>query len=198
MRSINSLLLLIVISLMIGAEADNPVLKLKQAINNIKPFRVNFIQQVIEDDLIEIEESGEILYFNQTLLKWTYLKPDYKIFVLNGNKYSYYDKEENQVTRGKIKEKGQQWIWQHLFSEEFKDQVKFDDLKRLFIFKDKTSDLDLEVYIDKKFLPNKIIQTTALGGRNVYYLTNYQPRVRTSNKDFNLSIPQGVELVEVE
>ena len=104
--------------------------KVRNSINSIKPFKVKFVNQVLTDDEVEIEESGEIIYKDVDKVKWTYLKPDYKVWVLEGKSYKFYDRENEQLTIGIIKEDSQKWIWQLLFSNEVSEYVKCDEKRK--------------------------------------------------------------------
>ena len=67
------------------------------------------------------------------MLKWTYLDPDYKVWILIGDDYKFYDRENEQLTIGKIEKKNQKWIWQLLFSEEVSEFIRSDE-KKMKIF----------------------------------------------------------------
>jgi len=88
-----------------STSAKETIKTVRDSLNEIKPFKVNFTQQVYTDEELDIEESGEIIFKNDQLLKWTYLDPDYKVFLLEEDNYQFYDEDNQQLMIGKIKEK---------------------------------------------------------------------------------------------
>ena len=189
-------------------EPDAVVNKLRQAINRIKPFQVNFRQQVFsdeqettDDESVEpdIEESGEILFSDDQHLKWTYLKPDYKVFLLQGEDYRFYDRENEQVTVGKIRDRGRQWIWQLLFSD---DILKYTRVEQpgntIFIKKeDPQEPMNIEIHLNKDYLPVRVIQLDpGTRSRMVFHFTDYKEKIKIPKDAFDLKVPDDVEIIQ--
>lgn len=170
--------------------------RVRSALNAIKPFKVEFTQQVFIDEEIEIEESGEVLFKNSRVLKWTYRDPDFKIFLLVEDEFQFYDKENNQLARGKISEKNQQWIWQLLFSDEISPYIRYDEKQKRIYIKHQAEDMDFEIQIDKNFLLEKVIQYDSAGAKYIYYFKNYKKKVKVSKKDFELELPGDVDVID--
>lgn len=168
----------------------------RQAISRIKPFRVNFVQQVVIDGEMEIEESGEILFQDISRLKWTYLDPEFKVFVMEGNAYRFYDRENNQLIKGEVTQKNQQWIWQLLFSEEATGSLRVDEKKRIIYFRDDAEDLDIEIILDEGLLPRKAIQQDPTGVQYLYFFSGYREKVPVTGQDFELDLPADVEIID--
>ena len=80
-----------------------------------QPFRSDFIQQVYIDEEKTLEESGFIIFADRSRVKWQYLDPEAKTFILEGGSYRFYDSANNQLSRGRIGERGEQLIWELLF-----------------------------------------------------------------------------------
>jgi len=177
--------------------------KIRASLNRIKPFKIDFTQQVLSElpskhpgqPQVDVEESGEILFKNDQTLKWTYLKPDYKVFLLENDDYRFYDQENEQLIIGKIKDRSQQWVWQLLFSDEIFKYARIDSPKRLIRVKDDDETLNLEIAFNSDFLPEKMVQIDASGARMVYYFRNYRKNISIPDDAFHLKIPDGVEII---
>lgn len=181
---------------LIFAQEQSLLYRVRDSINSIKPFKVEFIQQVFVDDELEIEESGEILFKNSKILKWTYTNPEYKVFLLLDNEYRFYDKENNQLTKGKISEKNQQWIWQLLFSDEISPFIKCDESQRKIFIRNKEEDMDFVIQINKDSLMERVIQHDSSGAKYIYFFKKYKKKVKISQKDFELELPSDVDIID--
>ncbi|MFC2146448.1 outer membrane lipoprotein carrier protein LolA [Acidobacteriota bacterium] len=178
----------------------------RDSLNRIKPFKVNFAQQVYTDEQLDIEESGEIIFKNDQVLKWTYLDPDYKVFLLEGDNYQFYDEDSEQLIIGKIKDGRQQWVWRMLFSDDiFRDYlVTWDKTrKKIHIKKNPTSrtgdtgdiTIDIEIIINDDSLPVTLIQVDPSGARIVYHFKEYKSKIKLPDDTFRLSVPDDVEII---
>jgi len=177
--------------------------KVRQALDLIKPFKVTFIQQVFSDSqgdqAPDVEESGEILFNHSQQLKWTYLKPDLKVFLLEGDQYRFYDQDNEQLIIGTVKEKSRQWIWQLLFSEELFNfsELHWDAKKKSLHIRD-NDDLEMEIFLTDRFLPEKIVQTEGIGTRILYFFKDYQEHISFQVDAFQLNIPEDTEIIREE
>ena len=179
--------------------------KVRDALNRIKPFQVRFVQQVYGDEqpdaktLPDIEESGEILFKDDRRLKWTYLKPDLKIFLLENDNYKFYDEDNEQLTVGKIKDRGGQWIWQLFFSDDILPYARVGDAgKTIFIKKEDAQEpLNVEIQLNSRYLPVRVIQQDrGTGARMVYTFTDYKENVEITDRAFELNVPDDVEIID--
>lgn len=173
----------------------SPIAKVRAAIERIKPFSVLFVQQVFDEDQLEIEESGEIIFKDPKTLKWTYLEPERKIFLLKGDEYRFYDEENLQLTVGKVKDKRGQWIWQLLFSDEIDRYVKVDARLRKITIKNEKDGLDVEIFLNSRYLPEKALQDDPSGARLVYLFREYKEKVKITPGTFELEVPGEVDVV---
>ena len=190
-----------------GTTTAKKIIKtVRDSLNRIKPFKVNFTQQVYTDEQLDIEESGEIIFKNDQLLKWTYQDPDYKVFLLEGDNYRFYDEDNEQLIFGKIKDRSHQWVWQLLFSDDiFRDYLLNWDKthKKIHIENNphpRTGDtgdiaIDIEIIIDDDFLPITFIQDDPSGARIVYHFKEYKPMINIPGDTFRLSVPDNVEII---
>jgi outer membrane lipoprotein-sorting protein len=169
--------------------------KVRDSIDRIKPFKVAFTQQVFDEDQLEIEESGEIVFKDQKTLKWTYLDPDYKVFILMGDDYKFYDRDNEQLTIGKIKDKNRQWLWQLLFSKEMAGYIKPDNKNMKVYLKNEPDKLDIEIEIDNEFLPVKAIQKDPSGVIMVYHFKDYMKKIKITDQIFKLEVPEDTDVV---
>ena len=190
------ILMLLVFFLNISGQSTSLLDEVRSALNTIIPFRVDFIQQVYIDDELEIEESGYILVRDLSHLKWVYMKPDDKIFLIEENNYRFYDRENNQLLKGKIEEKRQKWIWQLLFSDTIADSIKCDRFNKRILIEKEDEELDFEVFIGSRMLPGRVIQKDPSGARYIYLFENYQGKTAISKSDFQLDLPDDVEIID--
>jgi len=208
------LTVLIFFSTGIHADENSQLKKIRQALNRIKPFKVRFVQEVFTDNTIEadIRESGEIIFKNDTSLKWTYLEPDYKVFLLEDDDYRFYDEDNEQLIVGKIKDRSQQWVWQVLFADDLTrhSRISWDNEHRTLKIKNDPQgfsgesgkigdvDIDIEVTINEDFFPVKVVQLDPSGARILYHFNKYTPHVKINDDTFRLKIPEGVEIIREE
>lgn len=190
------------------AGPDGTVKKLRQALNRIKPFKVSFTQQVFSDEqdgagggesaAPDIEESGEILFNDDRNLKWTYLTPDFKVFLLQGEDYRFYDRENEQVTVGKLKDRGRQWIWQLFFSDDILTYTRVDQPRNIIYIKkeDPQEPMNIEIHLNNEYLPVKVIQADpGTGARMVFQFEDYKEKVEIPKDAFELKVPEDVEII---
>ncbi|UCH93545.1 MAG: outer membrane lipoprotein carrier protein LolA [Candidatus Aminicenantes bacterium] len=186
--------------------ARETIKKVRDSLNRIKPFKVSFLQQVYTDEQLDIEESGKIIFKNDRLLKWTYLDPDYKVFLLEGDNYQFYDEDNEQLIIGKIKDRSHQWVWQLLFSDDvFRHYlVGWDEGQKKIRIKNNpgshtgdTDDMsiDIEILINNDFLPIKVIQKDPSGALIVYHFKEYKPGIELASDTFRLKVPEDVEVI---
>ena len=188
--------------------------KIREALTQIKPFKVLFLQEVFTDEAeqADIRESGEIIFKNDRALKWTYLDPDYKVFLLEGDDYRFYDQDNEQLIIGKIQDKSRQWVWQVLFSDDLvrSSQIGWDENQKTLRIRhdpDARADesgewgdaaIDIEVTVNNEFLPVKVLQKDPAGARILYYFKEYTPHVEISDETFRLTVPDDVEIIREE
>jgi len=145
----------------------------------------------------DLEESGEILFKDDRQLKWTYLDPDYKVFLLTGENYQFYDEDNEQLIIGKIKDKSRQWVWQLLFSDDIFPYTRWDGAHRKIHIKNESEAvfIDIEIKINSDFLPVKMTRKDPTGARMVYYFKNYRQKIKISEDTFRLKVPDDVDIV---
>lgn len=182
-----------------GQDVQEKIKEIRRSLNRIKPFKVSFVQQVSGDEnanmAVDLEESGEILFKNDRQLKWTYLEPDYKVFLLEGDDYQFYDEDSEQLILGKIKDRSQQWIWQLLFADDIFRYARWDEGRKSIHIKNERDSIDMEIIINRDSLPVKVVQTDLSGARMVYYFKNYRQRINIPEDAFRLKVPEGVDIV---
>lgn len=140
------------------------------------------------------------MFKNEQKLKWTYRKPDYKVFLLEGDDYRFYDQDNEQLTIGKIKDRSRQWIWQLLFSDDIFRSSSLEDDKgqKVIHVKNKKDSLDVRITVDENFLPVKIFQIDPSGARMIFYFKNYRANVTVPDNAFQLNVPKGVDIIHAD
>lgn len=177
------------------------VKKVRHSLTGIKPFSVKFVQQVFTDQQMDIEESGEILFKDERHLKWTYLDPDYKVFLLLEDNYRFYDEDNEQLTRGKVKDRDQQWIWQLFFSEDILPYAfeGEDSAGKIIHFKKEEAEesLDVEIRLNSDYLPVRVIRNDPVSGaRMIFYFKDYKKQTAIPEDAFELKVPGDVEIID--
>jgi len=181
-----------------SSSQNSLLLQVRKNLKNASPFFLNFRQQVFDDSDMITEESGNILFVDINRIKWVYNDPEYKVFLINKNKYEFYDKESNQLTKGMIKENRQKWIWQILFSNSIADEIVCHEEKKIISIKNKTDDIDLKVYIGRNGLPKKVFQQQGAGIKYIYFFENYKVKYKYKKNVFDLNLPKDVDIVNME
>lgn len=178
------------------AEPLAPIIRVRRALNRIKPFKVIFLQQVYTDREMDFQESGDIIFNHHRQLKWTYKDPDYKVFLLEGDNYKYYDEDNEQLMTGRVKEKNRQWIWRLLFSDEVLPHTRWNQSESLLHVTNPKESLDIKINVDKKWLPRKVTQLDPSGARMVFIFKQYQEKIPVDEETFKLKVPQNVEIIQ--
>jgi hypothetical protein len=127
---------------------------------------------------------------------------------LTGDVYRFYDRDNEQLIIGKVKDRGQQWVWQLLFSDRLlrDSRLSWDQTRKTIYIKGEsgsapspadTGDMkvDIEVTMDDDSLPVKVLQHDPSGARIVYYFKEYQPRLEISAGTFQLEVPEDTEII---
>ena len=171
--------------------------KVRKKLDSIKPFKVEFINQVINDSVLEIEEKGVMTFRDRNKIKWEYLEPDNKIWILSGNSYEYYDVEDEQVTRGKLAKKTQLWIFQLLYTEELNENITIDTESRFIHFSNKEEGADFRIFLSEDLLPSRIIQKDPTGVDIIYIFSQYKKNLSLAADEFQLKIRGDVDIIEL-
>lgn len=174
------------------------LVKVRKKLDSIKPFKSEFLNQVINDSVLEIEEKGVMTFRDRNKIKWEYLEPDHKIWILSGNSYEYYDIEDEQLTRGKLAKKTQLWIFQLLYTDELNKNIIIDNEKRLIHFLNKEEGGDFRIYLSEDLLPSKIIQRDPTGVDIIYIFSEYKKNLKLPEDEFQLKIRGDVDIIELE
>jgi outer membrane lipoprotein-sorting protein len=165
-----------------------------------QPFKTDFVQQVFIDDELSVAESGFIVFANRTRVKWQYLHPDFKTFILENGRYKFYDKENNQLVNGRINPKNEQLIWDLLFSDKPGQVSRWDERTRtIFLSVNESSGpQELKIKIASDFLPERVEQNSSAEVTTIYIFTKYLTRISLAAKEFELNLPANVEIIEEE
>ncbi len=190
---------LLILSLFLSPDIEGDFLfKVRKKIDSIKPFKVKFLNQVINDSVLEIEEKGVMTFRDKGKIKWEYLEPDHKIWILSDDSYEYYDIEDEQVTRGKLTKKTQLWIFQLLYTKELIENINIDTEGRQIHFLNEEEGADFRIYLSEKLLPSKIIQKDPTGVEIVYIFSEYKTNITLPSDYFQLKIKGEVDIIELK
>ncbi len=182
----------------IPAKDDDFLRRVRHRILECQPFLADFVQRVIVDEEVAIEESGFIVFAGRELVKWQYLKPDYKTFILKADGYRFYDRENNQLLRGRLGERSQELVWELLFSDRPGQSVRWDaDERSLTLALAGEGGIEeLKVLVGPDFLPRRVEQSAVNDVTTVYEFSRYHPRVALTTGEFDLDLPADVEIIE--
>lgn len=165
-----------------------------------QPFKTDFVQQVFIDGEMSLEESGFIVFANRDLVKWQYLHPDFKTFILENGRYKFYDKENNQLVNGRIDPKNEQLIWDLLFSEKPGQVSRWDERTRTILLSvnESSGPQELKIKIGSDLLPERVEQNSAEEVTTIYIFKKYLTGISLAAKEFALNLPATVEIIEEE
>ena len=163
-----------------------------------QPFKTDFVQQVFIDGEMTLEESGFIVFANRAHMKWQYLRPDFKTFILENGRYRFYDRENNQLFNGSIDPKNEQLIWDLLFSEKPGQVSRWEERTRTILLSvdEGSGPQELKIKVGNDFLPERVEQTSANEVTTIYIFKNYLTSITIEAKDFALNLPTTVEIIE--
>ena len=171
--------------------------KIVKKINSIAPFKCSFLSKVFDGEEIVSEENGNIFYSDKNHIKWTYYEPEFKVWLMNNNNYEFYEKDENQITKGIIKEREKIWLWKIFNISNSSEGVKINKVNRIIIYKDEESGSDYKIHFDNNNLPVKLIQIDPTGVRIEYSFMKYIFNLKTDKELFTIKIPKGTDIVEL-
>ncbi len=131
-------------------------------------------------------------------MKWEYRDPELKVFVVNDQLVKFYNPQDNQLTVGDLKKQQTQWIWQMLMNDQIGVTVEENLLQRTITLRCQDEELEFEVHVGGNGLPGSVVQIDALGYESRYHFSGYRLQVKTVPADFELKVPQDVEIIEME
>ena len=178
--------------------ADDFLQRVRDKIISSQPFRADFIQQVYIDDEKTMEESGSIVFADRTRMKWQYLDPAYKTFILKDGGYSFYDRENKQLLKGRVGARSEQLIWELLFSDKPGNASSWDGrLRTIRLRLDGENGVEeLKIKVGADYLPERVEQTSVNEVTTVYLFRNYRSRIRLAAGEFDLVLANDVEIIE--
>jgi len=174
--------------------------QVRAKINASRPFRADFVQQVMIDGELNLEESGFIVFADSTRMKWQYLRPDFKTFILENGRFQFYERENNQLLKGRIDPRNEQLIWDLLCSPKPGQSSRWDERTRTILLRveDGSGRQELKIKIAADFLPERVEQTSASEVTNVYLFRNFRTGIVLADGEFALNLPESVEIIETE
>ena len=177
---------------------DGFLRRVRARILQSQPFRADFVQRVFVDEEVTLEESGFIVFAHRDRVKWQYLEPEYKTFVLENGGYSFYDRENKQLLRGRLGERSRELVWELLFADRPGQSCRWDSRERTIrIALDGENGVEeLRITVGPDLLPLRLEQTAVNDVTTVYEFRNYRPRIALSAGEFALDLPADVEVIE--
>jgi hypothetical protein len=165
-----------------------------------QPFRTDFTQQVFIDGEMSLEESGFIVFVDRRHVKWQYLQPEYKTFILENERYRYFDRDNNQLLTGVIGPGNEQIIWDLLCAPQPGQVSRWDERTRTIRLEldGNAGPQELKIRIGANLLPERVEQTAASEVSHVYLFRNYRTVIRVGPREFALDLPADVEIIEQE
>lgn len=168
------------------------------AIQIMKPFRVSFSQQVYYGDDLSVEESGDLLFVENRKIRWTYRDPEFKVFLLEGDHYQFYEPEAAQLTKGRVHSRQKGWIWELLVSNEKSAIRACNPSNRSMEIEDPAEGVRYLVSLDSEYRISRVEFQDSGGGRQVFLFSKYKPQVTVQSEAFLLNPPPGTEIITEE
>lgn len=182
----------------LASQTPDLLKEVRDSLNKVKPFSVEFTQQVYYDQELSIEESGLITFQDIKKIRWEYQDPDVKIAIIKNDEYKFYEADTNQVSIGKINANNKKWIWQLLFADDLTGSIRCDKIKKIIYIKDSDADMDFEVYVDDDNLLSKVVHRDPTGALNVYLFSGYKKNISVAPIDFDIDVPNDAEVIRTE
>lgn len=181
--------------------ADDFLQRVRASILQSQPFRVDFVQQVFIDDDLTLKESGVIVFADREHVKWQYLDPEFKVFILEKDRYRFYDRENNQLLQGLLGERNERLIWELLLSDRPGEAASWDARTRTIRLRldgkpGSAGAQELKILVGPDFLPLRVEQAGENEVTTVYVFRNYRSRVALAAGEFDLDLPADVEVIE--
>ena len=177
---------------------DDFLRQVRARILQSQPFRAGFVQRVYVDDEMTLEESGFIVFASRDRVKWQYLVPEYKTFILESGRYSFYDRENQQLLRGRLAERSQELVWELLFSDRPGQACRWDSRKRTILLSlaGENGVEELKILVGPDLLPRRVEQSAINDVTTVYEFRDYHVRTALAAGEFELDLPAGVEIID--
>ena len=165
-----------------------------------QPFRTDFIQQVFIDGEMSLEESGFIVFVDRSHVKWQYLKPENKTFILENGRYRFFDRENNQLLTGTIGPGNEQIIWDLLCAPRPGQVSRWDERTRTIRLNvdNGAGPQEVKIRIGTDLLPERVEQAAASEVSHVYLFSHYRTGIAVGPSEFALDLPVDVEIIEQE
>jgi len=185
-------------SLALAPAADDFLQRVRDKIIHSQPFKTDFIQQVYIDEEKTLEESGFIIFADRSRMKWQYLDPAVKTFILENGRYSFYDRENNQLMKGRVGARSEQLIWELLFSDKPGNASSWDAQQRTIRLRlnGENGVQELKIKVGADNLPERVEQSAVNEVTTVYLFSNYRSRITLASGEFDLALPGDVEIIE--
>jgi outer membrane lipoprotein-sorting protein len=163
-----------------------------------QPFKADFVQQVFIDGEMSLEESGFIVFADRARVKWQYLRPEFKTFILENGRYRFYDRENNQLLKGPIDPRNEQVIWDLLCSEKPGQVSRWEERTRTILLTVNAGDAaqELKIKVGPDLLPERMEQTSDAGVSTIYIFSKYRTGITLEAGEFALNLPASVEIIE--
>jgi outer membrane lipoprotein-sorting protein len=163
-----------------------------------QPFKADFVQQVFIDGEMNLEESGFIVFADRARVKWQYLRPEFKTFILENGRYRFYDRENNQLLKGSIDPRNEQVIWDLLCSEKPGQVSRWEERTRTILLTVNEGDAaqKLKIKVGTDLLPERVEQTSDAGVSTIYIFSKYRTGITLEAGEFALDLPASVEIIE--
>ena len=176
-----------------------PALKAaRSTMEAMKPFGADFIQQVYYGEELTVEEKGTLVFATPRLIRWTYLDPEHKVFLLNGEGYQFYEPEAGQLTRGSLKGRRGGWIWQLLVSNDTQIVEDCPPAGGKMVLKDPADGTRFRILLDKRNRIVRVEHRDSGGARHVYLLSKFRERIKPDADEFRLQVENGTEVVDMD
>jgi len=165
-----------------------------------QPFKTDFVQQVFIDGEMTLEESGFIVFADNAHVKWQYLHPDFKTFILENGRYRFYDRENNQLLKGSIDPRNERMIWDLLCSQKPGQVSRWEERTRTILLTVNAGSVtqELKIKVGNDLLPERVEQTSADEVTNIYIFKKYSTGITLEAGAFALDLPASVEIIEEE
>jgi outer membrane lipoprotein-sorting protein len=202
---------LAIVALSFAQTAEEVTLRVENTLRSYRTFQANFEQLYFSATVsIPLHEKGKLYFKKPNLMKWEYLDPEEKIFLIKDDLFWDYNKEEKQLIKydlagGEFNSEvlsllsGQVALLDHYSVElnPFPTENPNSLQIKLTPKDEESADTFLLLEIDEKtWFIQKLISFDWTGNKTEFRFDRIKTNINLPDRTFELRVPSDVEVIE--
>ncbi len=203
--------LLTLLALSFAQTAQEVALRVENTLRSYQSFQANFEQFYYSATIsTPLHEKGKLYFKKPNLMKWEYLDPEEKVFLIKDDLFWDYNKEEKQLIKydlsqgeqntevisllsGKIALLDNYSVELNPFPTENANTIQIKLTPKDEEFADTFLLLEIN---EKTWFIQTLISFDWAGNKTEFRFSKIKPNVTLQNKTFELRLPPDVEIIE--